>query len=84
MNETLQMRRSAPRARGRCNGRVAGTRSQPVRQVVLTVDFESPDGRRWSAIGGGSTTSEAHAFARASLPDGVPWRRVGSRDLYGD
>jgi len=86
MNETLQKRRPAPRARGCRGGRAAaGTRSQAAsRQIVLTVDFESADGRRWSAIGGGNTTAEAHAFARASLPDGIPWRRVASRDLYGD
>jgi hypothetical protein len=54
------------------------------RQVVLSVDLEARDGRRWRAIGGGSSLEEALTFARESAPDGHYWRVVKFEDLYGD
>jgi hypothetical protein len=56
-------------------GALAGT--------VFRVDFESPRGRRWSAIGGGPGVGDAIASAREALPDGA-WRVVRIRPLYGD
>ena len=51
--------------------------------VILSVEFEAADGRRFRAIGGGATWSEAIAFARASTPAGH-WRPIKIDDLYGD
>jgi hypothetical protein len=53
-------------------------------QVVLSVELEARNGRRWRAIGGGSTVDEAIGFARGSAPDGHDWRVVRIDDLYGD
>jgi hypothetical protein len=50
---------------------------------VYRVDFESPRGRRWWAIGGGAGVDDAIASAREALPDGA-WRVVKIRPLYGD
>jgi hypothetical protein len=50
---------------------------------VLTVTFASPDGRRWTAVGGGETVEDAIAFAYESCPAGADWRAVGISDLYG-
>ena len=52
-------------------------------QHVLTVEFASPDGRRWQAIGGGATFADAIGFARESCPTGTSWRLVRWNDLYG-
>jgi hypothetical protein len=61
---------------------IASQRSR--RQVVLSVELEARDGRRWRAIGGGSSLEEALTFARESAPDGHYWRVVKFEDLYGD
>jgi hypothetical protein len=53
------------------------------RQLVLAVEFESPNGARWSAIGGGSTVAEALGSAGEALPAGR-WTPVAWNDLYGD
>ena len=53
-------------------------------RVVLDVEFEDRRGRRYSAVGGGSTLEEALAFARESAPDGHHWRVVRFTDLYGE
>jgi hypothetical protein len=50
---------------------------------VLSVTFASPDGRRWTAIGGGETVEDAIAFAHESCPAGADWRAVGISELYG-
>ena len=52
-------------------------------QHVVMVDFSSPDGRSWQAIGGGDTLRAAIAFARDSCPTGTTWRPIGWNDLYG-
>ena len=54
------------------------------RQVVLSVELEARNGRRWHTIGGGATLADAIGFARASAPDGHDWRVVRVADLYGD
>jgi hypothetical protein len=54
------------------------------RQLVLSVQFEAADGRRWHAIGGGDTLEEALAFAAESCPGGTDWRAVRWNDLYGE
>jgi len=54
------------------------------RQIVLSVELEARNGRRWRAVGGGSTVEEALTFARESAPDGHYWRVVRFEDLYGD
>jgi hypothetical protein len=53
-------------------------------QLVLTVEFASPDGRTWQAIGGGDTVEAAVDFARDSCPGGTAWQPVRWSDLYGD
>jgi hypothetical protein len=50
---------------------------------LLNVDFESPDGGDWSAIGGGESVAEAIAAARGSLPTGR-WTVARWNHLYGD
>ena len=59
------------------------TRRSP-RQLVVDVELEARSGRRWRAIGGGTTLEDAIAFARESAPDGEYWRVVRIDDLYGD
>jgi hypothetical protein len=54
------------------------------RQLVLSVELEARDGRRWRAVGGGATVGEAIGFARESAPDGHDWRVVRIDELYGD
>lgn len=53
-------------------------------QHVLMVEFTSPDGRRWQAVGGGDTLADAVAFARDSCPTDTSWQPVDWNDLYGD
>jgi hypothetical protein len=48
------------------------------------VDFRSPDGRYWNAIGGGATVAAALAYARESCPADATWEPVTWNDLYGD
>jgi CRP/FNR family transcriptional regulator, cyclic AMP receptor protein len=58
-------------------------RQRPVDHVVV-VTFRSPDGRQWSAIGGGTTAEEAIRFARDCCPAEDEWELVGSSSLHGD
>jgi hypothetical protein len=48
------------------------------------VDFASPDGRRWWAVGVGDTLAEALAFAQDSCPADATWQPTNWNDLYGD
>ena len=48
------------------------------------VDFTSPEGRNWSAVGGGDNLADAIAFARDSCPTDTTWRPLDWNDLYGD
>jgi CRP/FNR family transcriptional regulator, cyclic AMP receptor protein len=59
-------------------------RQRPSVSHVVMVTFESPDGQRWEAIGGGATTEEAIGFARDCCPPGHEWALVGSNPLHGD
>jgi CRP/FNR family transcriptional regulator, cyclic AMP receptor protein len=59
-------------------------RQRPPVGHVVVVTFETPDGQRWSAIGGGATTDEAIDFARDCCPPGEQWALVGSKPLHGD
>lgn len=54
------------------------------RQYVLTVEFESNSGERWTAVGGGGSIGDAIAFARDSAPDDRYWRAIKLTDVYGD
>ena len=63
--------------------RLPATPSVPV-QHVLAVAFLAPDGRTWSAIGGGATITAAIADAREGCPDDATWDAVGWNDVYGD
>jgi hypothetical protein len=65
--------------RGRLPVTAAGTG-----QVVLMVDFSSPEGGSWGAVGVGDTLAEALAFARDSCPTDTTWRPTRWNDLYGD
>jgi hypothetical protein len=52
-------------------------------QRVVVVEFESNDGSRWRALGGGHTLAEAIAYARDSTPPEFGRvTRIG--DLYGE
>lgn len=53
-------------------------------QVVLMVDFTSPEGRDWWAVGIGDNLADAIAFARDSCPTDTTWRPLDWNDLYGD
>jgi hypothetical protein len=53
-------------------------------QSVVMVDFASPDGRRWWAVGVGDTLAEALAFAQDSCPADATWQPTNWNDLYGD
>jgi hypothetical protein len=54
--------------------------AEPFDRYLVTVDFESPDGRSWSNLGGGRTIAEALASARADLsPD---WEVVRWNPAY--
>jgi hypothetical protein len=53
-------------------------------QRILSVEFTSPDGRSWKAIGGGHTLTAAIERARETCPDGTTWEPVGWEDLYGE
>jgi hypothetical protein len=53
-------------------------------QVVLMVDFSSPEGGSWWAVGVGGTLAEALAFAQDSCPTDTNWQPTRWNDLYGD
>jgi len=53
-------------------------------QRILLVVFQAADGRRWEAIGGGTTVAAAMFSARDNCPDGAGWNVVGWNDLYGE
>jgi xanthine/CO dehydrogenase XdhC/CoxF family maturation factor len=53
-------------------------------QRILAVEFRSPDGRSWNAIGGGDTVAAAIDWARESCPGGTTWQTVSWHDLHGD
>jgi hypothetical protein len=53
-------------------------------QHILMVEFTSPDGRSWQAVGGGDTLHAAIAFAQDSCPTDATWQPISSNDLYGD
>jgi hypothetical protein len=48
------------------------------------VDFSSPEGRTWWAVGVGDTLTKALSFARDSCPTGTTWKPTSWNDLYGD
>jgi hypothetical protein len=60
------------------------TESEPVNQHLLHVTFESTDGERRSAFGGGQTVAEAVAAARDELPLGADWTVARWAPLYGE
>lgn len=53
-------------------------------QHILMVEFTSPDGRAWQAVGGGETLADAIAFAQDSCPTNTTWQPIHWNDLYGD
>ena len=53
-------------------------------QQILSVEFRSPEGRSWSAFGGGDTLAEAIEWARESCPRGTDWEAVAWEDRYGE
>jgi hypothetical protein len=68
------------------NGKLTRLPTAPAapEQRVLSVEFRSPEGRHWHAIGGGATVAAAIVFARESCPDDATWDIVGWEDLFGD
>jgi hypothetical protein len=54
------------------------------KQVALMVDFASPEGRTWWAVGIGETKVDAIAFAQDSCPIDTTWHPLRWNDLYGD
>ncbi|MGN6169452.1 MAG: hypothetical protein ACTHQQ_14965 [Solirubrobacteraceae bacterium] len=71
-------------ARSTAAKRTAPSTPATPNQVVLMVDFASPEGRAWWAVGLGDTFAEALAFARDSCPTDTTWEPTGWNDLYGD
>jgi hypothetical protein len=67
----LPPRRPSPQRPGRFN------------QHLVNVTFESSDGGRRSAFGGGETVAEAVAAARAELPRGE-WTVARWAPVYGE
>jgi hypothetical protein len=53
-------------------------------QHILVVEFTSPDGGAWQAIGGGDTLADAIAFAHDSCPTHTTWQPKSWSDLHGD
>ena len=53
-------------------------------QRILAVEFRSPDGRSWTAIGGGATVGAAISYAQEGCPDGTTWDALGWEDVYGE
>jgi hypothetical protein len=53
-------------------------------QRVLVVDFTSPEGRNWWAVGVGDNLGDAIEFAHDSCPTDTTWRPLHWNDLYGD
>jgi hypothetical protein len=51
---------------------------------TFQVELEAPDGRRWTAVGGGETLADAIEFAVASAPADTRWCVVAWAPLYGD
>ena len=68
------------------NGKLLRLRSAPAtpKQRVLAVEFRSPDGRCWNAIGGGATVAAAIIYARESCSDDTLWDAVSWNDLYAE
>lgn len=65
------------------SSRPSPTRPALFNQHLLNVTFESPDGGRRSAFGGGETVTEAVAAARAELPRGE-WTVARWAPLYDE
>ena len=53
-------------------------------QRILAVEFRSPSGRHWKAIGGGATVAAAITDAHLNCPDDATWAAVSWNDLYGE
>jgi hypothetical protein len=71
-------------ARSTAPKRTAPSTAATPNQVVLKVDFVSPEGRAWWAVGLGDTVAEAVAFARDSCPTDTTWQPTRWNHLYGD
>jgi hypothetical protein len=61
----------------------ATTHAERFNAHLLNVSFESPEGERRFAIGGGESIPEAIAAARDELPAGT-WTLARWSPLYGD
>jgi hypothetical protein len=77
----MEMTRPEPVANGRL-ARLSVT-SAAFGQHILAVEFHSPDGRHWNAIGGGTSAAAAIIDARQSCPNDATWDAVSWNDLYG-
>lgn len=53
-------------------------------RYLIDVDFETPDGERSFAVGGGETLEEAVAVAREALPAGAEWEVVRWNHVHGE
>jgi hypothetical protein len=51
---------------------------------LLNVTFESPEGDRRPALGGGESIAEAIAAARGELPLGVEWTLARWSHVFGE
>jgi hypothetical protein len=76
---TRSSRRLGRRGNASCGWRF---RRRQAEQRILAVTFRTPDGRRWSAIGGGATVDDAIGSARETCSDA--WAAVAWDDLYGE
>jgi hypothetical protein len=53
-------------------------------QHILAVEFQSQDGRSWSAVGGGATIAAAIQYAHRSCPPDSVWQAVDWENLYDE
>ena len=75
--------REAPLSRAADHNDPPGPPAAPA-QIVLMVDFTSPEGRTWWAVGVGDTLAAAIDFAHDSCPTDTNWQPMRWNDLYGD
>ena len=68
-------------ARGICRPAVP---SVSYDRFLVDVDFERPDGARFSSVGGGATLEDAIAAARSALPGELPWAVARWSHVYGE
>lgn len=84
VSRAASRRRDEPRRWARRDADPVLPEAAAVAQLSIMVEFGSPDGRTWHAIGGGDSLAGAIAFAHESCPTDTTWQPTCWNDLYGD